>query len=75
VFVVQTDEAGHTRARTREVKVEAMHGDEVVIRNGIAAGERVAASGSFKLRDQALVAVTPPIDKLAMKQSDEADSG
>lgn len=75
VFVVQTDEAGHTRALSREVKVEALKGDEVVIRDGLAAGERVAASGSFKLRDQVLVAVAPPVDQLAMKQSNEADSG
>jgi membrane fusion protein (multidrug efflux system) len=34
-----------------------MLGDEVIIRDGVAAGERVAASGSFKLRDAALVAI------------------
>jgi membrane fusion protein (multidrug efflux system) len=32
-------------------------GDEVVIRSGLQAGEQVAASGSFKLRDGLLVAV------------------
>jgi membrane fusion protein (multidrug efflux system) len=31
--------------------------DAVVIEAGLSAGERVAASGSFKLRDAALVAV------------------
>ncbi len=34
-----------------------MLGDEVVIDAGLAAGEQVAASGSFKLREAALVAV------------------
>jgi membrane fusion protein (multidrug efflux system) len=32
-------------------------GDEVVILEGLEAGERVAASGSFKLRESLLVAV------------------
>ena len=34
-----------------------MLGDEVVIHAGLAAGERVAASGSFKLREAVLVAI------------------
>ncbi len=34
-----------------------MLGDEVVTYAGLSAGERVAASGSFKLRDGVLVAV------------------
>jgi membrane fusion protein (multidrug efflux system) len=35
-----------------------MLGDEVLILQGLAAGEQVATSGSFKLRDAALVAVS-----------------
>jgi membrane fusion protein (multidrug efflux system) len=35
-----------------------MLGDEIVIYAGLSAGEQVAASGSFKLRDGVLVAVT-----------------
>jgi membrane fusion protein, multidrug efflux system len=34
-----------------------MTGDEALIESGISPGEKVAASGSFKLRDSALVAV------------------
>jgi membrane fusion protein (multidrug efflux system) len=34
-----------------------MFGDEVVIHAGLVAGEQVAASGSFKLRESALVAI------------------
>jgi membrane fusion protein (multidrug efflux system) len=34
-----------------------MLGDEVVIHGGLSAGEQVAVSGSFKLRDAALVAI------------------
>jgi len=58
VFVVVADENGQTRARLREVQVDAMSGDEVVISKGLEPGEQVAASGSFKLREAALVAVT-----------------
>ena len=55
------DRAGQgrqSRARTcGRSRAGAMLGDEVVIRAGLAAGERVAASGSFKLREAVLVAI------------------
>jgi membrane fusion protein (multidrug efflux system) len=35
-----------------------MFGDEVVIHSGLTAGDRVAASGSFKLREAALVSIS-----------------
>lgn len=57
VFVIQTDQEGKTRAYARQVESGAMVGDEVVIYAGLNPGERVAASGSFKLRDGVLVAV------------------
>ena len=41
----------------RPVVSGAMLGDEIVIHDGLRAGEQVAASGSFKLRDAVLVAV------------------
>lgn len=44
VFVVVADEQGKTRARVREVTVDAMAGDYVVITNGLEPGEQVAAS-------------------------------
>jgi membrane fusion protein (multidrug efflux system) len=56
VFVIEADRDGKTRARVRQVESGAMLGDEVVIQAGLSAGERVAASGSFKLRDGVLVA-------------------
>lgn len=56
VFVIETDQEGKSRARLRQVESGAMLGDEVVIHAGLAVGERVAASGSFKLRDGVLVA-------------------
>ncbi len=60
VFVVVADEHGKTRARLREVQVDAMSGDEAVITKGLLPGEQVAASGSFKLREAALVSVRNP---------------
>jgi membrane fusion protein, multidrug efflux system len=58
VFVVQADKQGKMRAHVRAVAVTATLGDEVLIHEGLEAGEKVAASGSFKLREAALVAVT-----------------
>lgn len=60
VFVLAADAQGQTRAQLRAVRVAAQLGEEVVVDSGLAAGERIAASGSFKLRDAALVAVAEP---------------
>jgi membrane fusion protein (multidrug efflux system) len=57
VFVIAAAKDGKTRAHARSVESGAMLGDEVVILGGLTAGEQVAASGSFKLRDSALVSV------------------
>jgi membrane fusion protein (multidrug efflux system) len=57
VFVIAPDEGDQTRAHLRPVISGAMLGDEILIHDGLAAGEQVAASGSFKLRDGALVAI------------------
>jgi membrane fusion protein (multidrug efflux system) len=59
VFVLAQDRDGKTRAHVRQVQVEALAGDEAVIDKGLSPGERVAASGSFKLREAALVAIAP----------------
>lgn len=59
VFVLAADVNGDTRARLRRVASGPVLGDEVVILDGLRAGERVAASGSFKLRESALVVVAP----------------
>src|SRR5687768_8628444 len=60
VFVIAAAKDGKTRAQLRLVTSGPVLGDEIVIVDGLAAGERVAASGSFKLRDAALVAVADP---------------
>jgi membrane fusion protein (multidrug efflux system) len=64
VFVIAPDKDGKTRAHIRQVESGAMLGDEVVIRAGLSANELVAASGSFKLREGALVVVARETDSL-----------
>ncbi len=57
VFVIAPDEQGQPRAYLRPVESGAVLADEVMIVEGLEAGEQVAASGSFKLREAVLVAV------------------
>jgi membrane fusion protein (multidrug efflux system) len=59
-FVLDADSSGRTRAHVRQVRAGPVLGDEVVILEGLTAGERVAASGSFKLREAVLVAIADP---------------
>ena len=56
VFVIVPDQQGQPRASMRLVKSGPVTGDEVIIESGLKAGEPVAASGSFKLREGVLVA-------------------
>ena len=63
--MLEQDPKGQLRARERQVKVDALLGDEVIVQEGLAAGERVAASGSFKLRESVLVAVSNAAPTLA----------
>jgi len=60
VFVLTADSAGNTRAHVRRVISGPTLGEEVIILDGLTAGEQVAASGSFKLRDAVLVQVASP---------------
>ncbi len=55
VFVLAEDPQGKLRAQERAVRSGPLLGDEVVVLAGLTVGERVAASGSFKLRDGVLV--------------------
>jgi membrane fusion protein, multidrug efflux system len=57
VFVIDADSTGKTRVHVRPVKAGSVLGDEVLILSGLTPGERVASSGSFKLRESALVAI------------------
>ncbi|MCW1885738.1 efflux RND transporter periplasmic adaptor subunit [Luteolibacter flavescens] len=56
VFTVAPDKEGKPRASMRLVKSGAVLGDEVIVESGLAAGDPVASSGSFKLREGVLVA-------------------
>jgi membrane fusion protein (multidrug efflux system) len=58
VFVLAPDKDGKTRAHLRKVESGTVLGDEVLIHAGLSAGDQVASSGSFKLREAVLVAVT-----------------
>jgi membrane fusion protein (multidrug efflux system) len=57
VYVLEAAD-GATRSYMRPVQPGPMFGDEVIILEGLVAGEQVAASGSFKLREGALVHVS-----------------
>lgn len=57
VFIIVTDKDGKHRSHARTVKSGALLGDDVLILEGLVAGEKVAASGSFKLREGALVSI------------------
>lgn len=56
VFVITADSTGKPRAHSRPVTMAGLIGDTVLLLDGIKPGEQVAASGSFKLRDDLLVA-------------------
>jgi membrane fusion protein (multidrug efflux system) len=57
VFVIAADSTGKSRAHLRPVETGPVLGEEVLILGGVAAGDQVATSGSFKLREGVLVAV------------------
>lgn len=59
VFVIAPDQDHKSRAHVRQVESGTMVGDQVVIHAGLAVGETIAASGSFKLREGVLVVVAP----------------
>lgn len=59
VFVLAKNDKGELRAQQRFVKIGPTMGDRVVISEGLALGEEVATSGSFKLREGLLVNRSP----------------
>jgi membrane fusion protein (multidrug efflux system) len=67
VFVIASDPQGTLRAHERAVRAGPVLGDEIVILDGLNAGEQVAASGSFKLRESVQVAVAAPTTGSAQK--------
>jgi membrane fusion protein, multidrug efflux system len=59
VWVIAQDGGGAPRAHERAVSSGAVVGDTVLILKGLSAGEQVAASGSFKLREAVKVRPSP----------------
>lgn len=57
---ILADVDGKLRAKERRVVTGPVQGGDVFILEGLEAGARVATSGSFKLRDGALVSIDPP---------------
>jgi membrane fusion protein (multidrug efflux system) len=55
VFLLVKEKDGKLRAHERPVQSGEVLGDTVLIYDGLAPGDLVATSGSFKLRDQVLV--------------------
>jgi membrane fusion protein (multidrug efflux system) len=65
VFVIAEDQNGQKRVSVRPVRAGTVIEDEVLIVEGLEAGEQVATSGSFKLRESALVAIAEDTPALA----------
>jgi membrane fusion protein (multidrug efflux system) len=57
LFVLAAAEDGRVRAHLRQVRTGPVRGQEILILVGLEPGEEVAATGSFKLREGALVQV------------------
>ncbi len=55
VWVVGPDEKGVLRAKQRPVRLGPAVGDDVIVLGGLEAGETIATSGSFKLRENVMV--------------------
>lgn len=75
VYVIAREKDGRTRAHSRTVQAGAVLADEVLIVQGLEAGEQVAATGSFKLRDAALVTVADHAAAAAAKHAAAAAAG
>lgn len=67
VFVIAPDPSGQHRAQQRAVQSGEVIGDEVLIHTGLLAGERVAASGSFKLSEGTRVAISNAPEQVASR--------
>jgi membrane fusion protein (multidrug efflux system) len=60
VFTINPDKEGKPRAHMQLVELGTTQGDLVLIEKGINAGDQVATSGSFKLREGVLVGAAAP---------------
>lgn len=60
VWVLAPDAAGALRAHERKVEAGPALGETVIVLTGVAPGEQLASSGSFKLRDGVKVQAVEP---------------
>ena len=60
VFVIAPDSTNRDRAHAQPVQSGPVVDDEILILSGLTPGQRVAAAGSFKLREAVLVASDQP---------------
>lgn len=63
------------RAHQRFVKLGPVIGDDVIVLEGLASGEKVAISGSFKLRENALIMPAAPAGQPPAQASTSAPTG
>jgi membrane fusion protein (multidrug efflux system) len=75
VFVIEPDSAGKPRAHVRTVQSGPVLGEEVIVYDGLKAGEQIATSGSFKLREAVLVAITDPSKQADSTQPADSAQG
>jgi membrane fusion protein (multidrug efflux system) len=73
VFTIEPDAEGRSRAHLRLVESGTLLGDEVLVLRGLSAGDTIAASGSFKLREGALVSVADQAAPVANEPAPAAD--
>ncbi len=67
VWLVEADAAGALRAHERKVESGPVLGETVMVLSGIDAGQRLAAAGSFKLREGVRVEAAEPAPAAAAK--------
>jgi membrane fusion protein (multidrug efflux system) len=67
VWVLAAEASGVERAHARMVVSGPVLGETVIVRSGLDPGERLAASGSFKLREGVRVAAAEPVPVPASK--------
>jgi membrane fusion protein (multidrug efflux system) len=60
VWLVEADPAGALRAHLRKVEAGPVLGETVIVLSGVEAGQQLAASGSFKLREGVRVQALEP---------------
>lgn len=72
VFVIEADakDPQKLRAHQRFIKTGPMIGNDLIVMEGLKLGERVAANGSFKLREGVAVTIGPPPSPVAPAAGD-----